>query len=296
MTILLPWATLGSNINWCDVLVSGGTGPGLGEFSEVGSGAIHFNFTPRGDKATGSLLGGVTEGVFLDRPRLFIGGNGSLIGPSEAEFGAITGAGGRFGGQLRTGLNPPLPPLAAEAVEDFDLQHYGAVKRLVESQVRFIAHLSALEAWYAGVREHLAGSDLPRKLLYERARQIVSLNTAERIGQLDGLVSRVDDSVQLLYTDRPGDSRIPQQWALVNAWPEIRPRLESHASQHEEPPAALLEALDEAATREGPAYTRIIRALPSDARAVGAAWLEGIVARIAPPDLLAQVPDLPPRS
>ena len=37
MTILFPWTTLGSDINFCDALLSGGTGPELGSFSEVGS-------------------------------------------------------------------------------------------------------------------------------------------------------------------------------------------------------------------------------------------------------------------
>ena len=38
------------------------------------SGFIHFNFTPwgkNGDKATPSLVGNVTEGVFLDQKRIF---------------------------------------------------------------------------------------------------------------------------------------------------------------------------------------------------------------------------------
>ena len=37
MTVLFPWNTLGSNINFCDALIAGGTGPELGNFSEVGS-------------------------------------------------------------------------------------------------------------------------------------------------------------------------------------------------------------------------------------------------------------------
>ncbi|HEX9843273.1 MAG TPA: hypothetical protein VGC20_11015, partial [bacterium] len=188
MTILLPWVTLGSNINWCDVLVAGGVGPGLGQFSEVGSGAVHFNFTPRGDKATASLLGDVTDGVFLDRPRLFLGGNTSLVGPCEAAFGAVTGAGGRHGGNLAAGLNAPLAAPAADA-PDFDLEIYGAVKRLVASQVRYIAQLSALAAWYAGVRAPLAQGDAERTALYARGAEIVALNIAERIEQLGGLAA-----------------------------------------------------------------------------------------------------------
>ena len=295
MTVLLPWVTLGSNINWCDILVAGGMGPGLGEFSEVGSGAVHFNFTPRGDKATGSCLGDVCSGVFLDQPRLFIGGNGSIIGPCTAAFGAVTGAGERYGGDLRPGLNLPLPHPDEEAAAGFDLSYYGAVKRVVLRQLHLVGQLSALDAWYAGVRAHLAAGDAARQALYARGRAMVGWNLAERIKQLDALVARVDDSVQLLYTHLPGDVRIPQQWALVNAWNDIRPHLEQHAEQQQAPPQALLDGLDTAAAAHGPAYTAIIRGLSPEARAAGHAWLQGIAERVAAPTLLQSVPDLPRR-
>ena len=90
MTLLMPWVTLGSNINFCDVLLAGGTGDPPSQFSEVGSGTVHFNFTIRGDKATASLLGNVCEGVFLRSERLFIGGNCSALGPLLAESVSYT--------------------------------------------------------------------------------------------------------------------------------------------------------------------------------------------------------------
>jgi len=49
-TILLPFVTMGSLINFCDCLMSGGTS--RKNHSEVGSSYIHFNYTPNQDKAT----------------------------------------------------------------------------------------------------------------------------------------------------------------------------------------------------------------------------------------------------
>ena len=60
-TILLPFVTLGSLINFCDCLMAGGTS--RKNHSEVGSSYIHFNFTPSQDKATASLIGDVPRGV-----------------------------------------------------------------------------------------------------------------------------------------------------------------------------------------------------------------------------------------
>ncbi len=78
-TILMPYVTLGSLINFCDCLMAGGTGPK--DHSEVGSSYIHFNFTAHQDKATPSLIGDVPRGVMLDRPPIFLGGQGGLVGP-----------------------------------------------------------------------------------------------------------------------------------------------------------------------------------------------------------------------
>ena len=63
-TILFPFVTLGSLINFCDCLMAGGTS--RKNHSEVGSSYIHFNFTPSQDKATASLIGDVPRGVMLN--------------------------------------------------------------------------------------------------------------------------------------------------------------------------------------------------------------------------------------
>ena len=64
-TILFPFVTLGSLINFCDCLMSGGTN--RKNHSEVGSSYIHFNYTPNQDKATPSLIGDVPRGSHIFR-------------------------------------------------------------------------------------------------------------------------------------------------------------------------------------------------------------------------------------
>ena len=90
-TILMPFVTLGSLINFCDVLLAGGTS--RTNHSEVGSSYIHFNFTPDGDKTTASLFGDVPRGVLLDRHPIFLGGQGGAVGPVATGFGTVVGAG-----------------------------------------------------------------------------------------------------------------------------------------------------------------------------------------------------------
>ena len=90
-TILFPFVTLGSLINFCDCLMSGGTS--RKDHSEVGSSYIHFNYTPNQDKATPSLIGDVPRGVMLNQHPIFLGGQGGLVGPCRLEFGTVTAAG-----------------------------------------------------------------------------------------------------------------------------------------------------------------------------------------------------------
>ena len=70
-TILFPFVTLGSLINFCDCFMAGGTD--RKNHSEVGSSYIHFNYTPNQDKATASLLGDVPRGVMLTQAPIFLG-------------------------------------------------------------------------------------------------------------------------------------------------------------------------------------------------------------------------------
>lgn len=292
MTVLLPWVTLGSNINWCDVLVTGGSGAEHGDFSEIGSGAVHFNFTPRGDKATGSLLGNVVDGVFLDEARIFIGGNTSLIGPLRAAFGAYAAAGGRFTRDLAPGLNPGSAAPDETQRGTFDARVYNSVKRVVAVQLACIAELAALEAWYVHVRAHLARNDPDRQALYARGRAVVQRNRAERIRQLGGLAENVERSARELRRQGGDDPRVMQHETLVQRWPDMAAHLEGFDAAAHPPPTALLEALEAAEHGSRGHYTRAVRALGPDGRLMGRAWLRTITRAAAPAELREAVPDL----
>src|SRR5512135_784244 len=90
-TILFPFVTLGSLINFCDCLMAGGTS--RRDHSEVGSSYIHFNFTPDGDITTASLIGDVPRGVMLNNPPIFLGGQGGMVGPLRMGYGNVVAAG-----------------------------------------------------------------------------------------------------------------------------------------------------------------------------------------------------------
>jgi UDP-N-acetylglucosamine/UDP-N-acetylgalactosamine diphosphorylase len=263
----------------------------LGEFTEIGSGVIHFNFTPRGDKATATMLGNVVDGVFLDQARLFVAGNASLIGPLAADFGAVTLAGGRYTRQLRAGLNAAdsgQPPSG----QAFDLDSYGSIKRIFDTQVGFVGELAALDAWYAHVRARMAQGHPARSALYERARATVRLNLAERIAQLAELAHRMEGSARRIAARHPGDARIAQHEALQRHWPEVERHLRRASAVQGEPPGAFLRELDRSLEGGSEHYTAVVRRLSPAGRAAGRVWLQSIRARVAAPEILATVPAL----
>jgi UDP-N-acetylglucosamine/UDP-N-acetylgalactosamine diphosphorylase len=184
-TILMSFVTMGSLINFCDGLISGGRS--RKEHTEVGSGFIHFNFTPRGqygDKATPSLIGDVIHGVFLRQPRIFLGGLSGIVGPQKVGFGSFTVA----GQVLRREVLPDR--ILGDTPRNVDKQ-FSAINeypnRIMRLNLEYIGNLSALRAWYQNVRlaripalpdyEHL-------RIVVQAAFELLSVCIDERIGRL----------------------------------------------------------------------------------------------------------------
>ena len=150
-TIVLSFGTLGSLINFCDALLAGGTS--REDHSEVGSGFIHFNFTPwgaHGDKATASLVGDVPRGVLLRERRIFLGGAGGMVGPRTIGFGAVAGAGQVLRKDVPEDRLVVRPPRAVD--QPFDVAALEPPGPRGARNVRYIAQLHALTAWYREVR------------------------------------------------------------------------------------------------------------------------------------------------
>jgi len=100
-TVLGYKTTLGSLINFCNVLMLGGTSPRLEVGSEVGSGSINFNFLPFG-ATVGALIKPSTIIGSMESPFLacdgaptkyaFIGGHTSIIAPVVIGLGSMVAA------------------------------------------------------------------------------------------------------------------------------------------------------------------------------------------------------------
>lgn len=185
-SILLSFVTLGSLINFCDALIAGGTS--RRDHSEIGSGFIHFNFTPwgeHGDKATPSLIGDVVDGVFLDQPRIFLGGHSGLTGPRRVGYGSITAAGQVVRRDVGPGLLVYDPGRALNTpVQEPSPAH---TLRVLSANAAYLGELVALRTWYQFVRLGRLPQDpeaSSRRIVLEAAVETLECCIAERWSRL----------------------------------------------------------------------------------------------------------------
>ncbi len=197
-TILLPFATLGSLINFCDCLLAGGSS--AEDHSEVGSGFIHFNFTPNGkhgDKATPSMFGDVVRGVFLRGRRIFLGGNCGVVGPMAVGYGSVLAAGSVYRRDRGDGVIVYAEQLPARE-RSFDPRIFTKARGKVQRNLAYISELIALRSFYRQIRRDLVRGDAFATSAIEAADLLLAAAVDERTKQLARLADDLVVSAEIL--------------------------------------------------------------------------------------------------
>ena len=272
-TILLPYVTTGSLINFCDVLMAGGTGPD--NHSEVGSSYIHFNFTPHQDKATASLVGDVPGGVLLDQPPIFLGGQGGLVGPCRIAYGTVVAAGCVLrrdvleAGRLVTGSST-----TAVRERPYEPTLYGRLDGVIANCLAYLGNILALRAWYDHARRPVMDRTPWGAACCAGARKRLAEIWKERIKRLDQLAGKLVASVE-----RAGEQRTSLVFAaqsrFIAEWPQMRDRLVARWSEPQMPEGAAAEAVQTLAQAED--YRRGVTSLSPAMKTAVTAWLQAIV-------------------
>lgn len=285
-TILFPFVTLGSLINFCDCLMAGGTS--RKDHSEVGSSYIHFNYTPNQDKATASLMGDVPRGVMLNQRPIFLGGQGGVVGPVRMGYGTVIAAGVicrkdmASGGSLLLGADLPLRERDEPGqVVDFHPGIYRHVKSRVVNNVNFIANLVALRRWYIMIRALFYQGDPMREALHAGAVEKLDMTIEERIKQFRTLADKMPESVsryRLLFKEQANGRLIKQKLEFSGRWQDIEDMFRQHLEWTGDL-SFLDQFLDsiQKARSENSDYIAVIQGLHEKASLQGTAWLQGIV-------------------
>ena len=280
-TILFPFVTLGSLVNFCDCLMAGGTA--RREHSEVGSSYVHFNFTPQGDKATPSLVGDVPAGVMLDRPPIFLGGQGGLVGPARIGYGTVIAAGTVYRGDCPGGGMLIFGDERKRGSGPFEAGVYREIRRRTLNNVNYIANLAALRQWYLHVRSPFGSGDEMRRALIEGAILRIEEAVEERIRRLGEMVARLPASaaaIEAAAGTGASPRLIERKRELVGRWEEIKGVLAS--ARDREGDASLRDLFTAAvsASRKEANYIQAVKGLEPRIRRIGTDWLRGIVDEI----------------
>lgn len=191
-TILFPFVTLGSLINFCDCLMAGGTS--RKNHSEVGSSYIHFNYTPDGNKTTASLIGDVPRGVMLNQPPIFLGGQGGMVGPLRLGYGNVAVAGTVLRKDTLEDLKIINGEIHGAAVLDYKPHSYRQLPRILKNNLIYLANLRALQSWYEHVRRPFFTGAEFGDLLYQGVLDKLTLAKNERASRLIALAEKVPRS------------------------------------------------------------------------------------------------------
>ena len=280
-TILFPFVTLGSLINFCDCLMSGGTSGS--NHSEVGSSYVHFNFTPHGDKATASLIGDVARGVMLDQDPIFLGGQGGLVGPSRIEYGTVLPAGCICRRDILVGGHLFAPePYVNPAGKPYVMGMYRDIQRGVENNLIYLGNIRALQHWYREVRIHMMSRDPYREACHEGAMLRLDTIFRERMHRLDQWVGKLPRSMELLHEreGQRGDSFYSLQESLVQAWPRLQEQLnQDDLSRCELANRDLLRDALVGRCSGVSSWIVVVQSLEVQAKQAGITWLQAMVDR-----------------
>ncbi|MBN1933000.1 MAG: protein GlmU [Desulfobacterales bacterium] len=276
-TILFPFVTLGSLINFCDCLMSGGTS--RNNHSEVGSCYIHFNFTPDGDKTTPSLIGDVPRGVMLKQPPIFLGGQGGIVGPIRLGYGNVVAAGTIIRNDFVKNNKLIFERSYRKLVTDFIPNRYVDISSVVKNNILYMANLTALEQWYIHVRRLFFIKKDFDELIYLGLLDKLSLAKKERIKRIKAMADKISPSIEKNDQDNQWVQRkreflnnieqileLFEKKTVVNAGSDIHERFMNAFEKHKQ-------------CNPG-SYIETIKSLPSVVAEDGILWLDKIIQTI----------------
>jgi len=264
-TVLFPFVTLGSLINFCDCLMAGGTS--RKNHSEVGSSFIHFNFTPDGDKTTPSLIGDVPRGVMLNQPPIFLGGQGGIVGPLRLGYGNVVAAGTILRNDVLEDNKLIVGRTHRGRIMDVTPKSYPNLRRVVENNAIYIANLLALEQWYIHVRHPFLSRREFGEQLFRGVLAKLQMAKLERSRRLESMAEKAAESPAADKVEL--GRRIKEVTAVFS--------VDAASSTAVDVRDRFLDGLQDHASGGIENYIECIQSLPAPLSLEGTRWLEGLV-------------------
>jgi len=291
-TILFPFVTLGSLINFCDCLMAGGTD--RKNHSEVGSSYIHFNYTPSQDKATPSLIGDVPKGVMLNQRPIFLGGQGGLVGPVRIGYGTVIAAGTIYRKDFIKGNGLLFAGSNVKKQKTLYFGLYPGIKRIITNNINYIANIISLRRWYIDIRSLFFLRNPIEKVLYQGALEKIEMLISERIKRLKEVADKMPRSIELykkkmekhaLQRQQDLKKELFEQWSNIEGFLTDSFKKEGNLEKRDE----FLDLIQQKIDEKGKNYIEAIKGLENSGATIGTEWLQGLVDEIT-----NQIPNIIP--
>jgi UDP-N-acetylglucosamine/UDP-N-acetylgalactosamine diphosphorylase len=288
-TILFPFVTLGSLINFCDCFMAGGTS--RKDHSEVGSSFIHFNYTPHQDKATPSMMGDIHHGVMLNSKPIFLGGQGGIVGPVRINYGCLSAA----GSIIRKNELKNDRILVGGAYKEASLPRvfngYKNISHIFNNNIFYISGLIALKSWYKYIRPLFIYDDFSGHLV-KGMQETLDECIMERISRLKQFCSQLERFQNMgsnENNDKKASGNSNDETALIkmNLAEKIFD-LEFQNIELKEEGEAFVNIMEKRINRNGKNYIRVVKSLNPDEQHQGTSWLLNIERRMIKKLLIGQ--------
>lgn len=272
-TILFPFVTLGSLINFCDCFMAGGTS--RQNHSEVGSSYIHFNFTPDGDKTTPSLIGDVPRGVMLNQPPIFLGGQGGMVGPVRLGYGNVVAAGTILRKDYPQDNQLIFDTPKSRGSRSFIVVAYPNLKRILENNILYLANIKALEAWYRNVRKPFFKVQEFGSFIYTGAMSQLASAREERMKRLRAMAQRAAIS----FPQKLSTTKMKERQVLFENIGKIEDILAQNIydTKTTKSEKIFLRDFEQFCSKHAMPFIETIQKLPPAISAKGVLWLQEIV-------------------
>jgi len=282
-SILFPFVTLGSLINFCDCLMAGGTS--RTNHSEVGSSYIHFNYTPDQDKATPSLIGDVPGGIMLNQKPIFLGGQGGLVGPVRIGYGTVIAAGTVYRKDFPQGNGLLFAGSNAKRQGPLYPGLYAGIKRIIANNINYIASIIALRRWYIDARSLFFRASPMEKALHRGAVEKIEMVLAERIKRLKDIAHKMPRSIELnekVMKEHAIQKKQQLRREFFEQWPTIEESLTDCLSKTGDPEKRdeFLALIQRSIGEKGKDYLRVIQEAGDYGASVCTEWLQGLIDHI----------------
>nr|NJM01509.1 protein GlmU [Desulfobacula sp.] len=275
-TILFPFVTLGSLINFCDCFMAGGTS--RKDHSEVGSSFIHFNYTPHQDKATPSMMGDVHHGVMLNSKPIFLGGQGGVVGPVRINYGCLSAAGSIIRKNELSNDRLLVGGSYKEASLPRSFNGYKNISHIFNNNIFYISGLLALKSWYRHIRPLFIYDDFSGHLV-KGMQEVLDECITERISRLKQFCSQLEafhqDRAFNSYMDKEAPGNAKSVLAKMNL-AEKTFDLEFKNNELKAEGEAFIKIMEKKINRNGKNYIHVIKSLGPDDQHQGIVWLQNI--------------------